>query len=287
MDINRLIQSNQRLIQLNQSNESVTPLMHILNIINSPIIISNPNNILNRSFEEQEIQKHPTEKNFIDSLEKIEFNEDQKEIYCGICLDNFKNDDKAYILPCKDQNHYFHVGENKESCGGILPWLQENNTCPVCRECFPEEKEINDDNSSEEDISDTDILDESIPIPNENFDEEFYDIDEENEDNEQEDNDDDTETISDDEYNLINEFLSGINNISENEEETTETEDEEEDPETMIENLLNQLMESNRNQNNVRIMPRVPLIQILNTVQQEMDEDYQLQQAIQRSITER
>ena len=104
MDINRLIQPNERLIQLNQSNEPVTPLMRILNIINSPIIISNPNNILNRSFEEQEIQKHPTEKNFIDSLEKIEFNEDQKEIYCGICLDNFKNGDKAYILPCKDKN---------------------------------------------------------------------------------------------------------------------------------------------------------------------------------------
>ena len=153
MDINRLIQPN----------ESLTPLMNILNIINSPIIISNPNNILNRSFQEQEFQKHPTEKNFINSLETIEFNEDQKEIYCGICLDNFKNGDKAYILPCKDQKHYFHIGENKESCGGILPWLEENNTCPVCRENFPEEK-VNEDISVEEDYS------EDIPVPNGNFD---------------------------------------------------------------------------------------------------------------------
>ena len=40
MDINRL----------NNLNGSLTPLMSILNIINSPIIISNPNNILNRSW---------------------------------------------------------------------------------------------------------------------------------------------------------------------------------------------------------------------------------------------
>ena len=149
MDINRLIQSS----------ESISPIMNILNIINSPIIISNTDNILNRSFQEQEIQKHPTEKKFINSLEKIKFNEDQKEIYCGICLDNFKNGDKAYILPCKDKKHYFHVGENKESCGGILPWLEENNTCPVCRETFPEDN--SEDNSDNE-----------IPIPDENFDDE-------------------------------------------------------------------------------------------------------------------
>ena len=249
MDINRLIQPN----------ESLTPLMNILNIINSPIIISNPNNILNRSFQEQEFQKHPTEKNFINSLETIEFNEDQKEIYCGICLDNFKNGDKAYILPCKDQKHYFHIGENKESCGGILPWLEENNTCPVCRESFPEEK-VNEDISVEEDYS------EDIPVPNGNFDTENND----NDFNEEEEN------------NLISEFLSGITNIDEGGEEEYL-----ENPETMIENFINQLMGSTENQQDIRIIPSNPLIQILNNVQQEMNEDYQLQQAIQRSITER
>ena len=249
MDINRLIQPN----------ESLTPLMNILNIINSPIIISNPNNILNRSFQEQEFQKHPTEKNFINSLETIEFNEDQKEIYCGICLDNFKNGDKAYILPCKDQKHYFHVGENKESCGGILPWLEENNTCPVCRENFPEEK-VNEDISVEEDYS------EDIPVPNGNF------------DTENNDNDLNVE----EENNLISEFLSGITNIDEDGEE-----EDVENPETMIENFINQLMGSTENQQDIRIISSNPLIQILNNVQQEMNEDYQLQQAIQRSITER
>jgi hypothetical protein len=257
MDINRLIQSN----------SSITPLMNILNIINSPIIISNPNNILNRSFQEQEIQKHPTEKNFIDSLEIVEFDEDQKEIYCGICLDNFKNGDKAYILPCKDQKHYFHIGENKESCGGILPWLEENNTCPVCRETFPEEKDedILEEDYSDEDYSDEDYSDD-IPVPNGNFDTENND----NDLNEEEEN------------NLISEFLSGITNIDEDGEE-----EDVENPETMIENFINQLMGSTENQQDIRIISSNPLIQILNNVQQEMNEDYQLQQAIQRSITER
>ena len=43
-------------------------------------------------------------------------------------------------LPCKDK-HYFHI--KKEECGGIYPWLKENNTCPLCRHKFPsEEKKI-------------------------------------------------------------------------------------------------------------------------------------------------
>ena len=153
MDINRITY-----------NGSFSPLMNILNIINSPIIISN-SNILDVSFQEQEIQKHPTEKNFINSLEVVEFKEDQKEIYCGICLNNFRNGDKAYILPCKDQKHYFHVGENTEDCCGILPWLEENNTCPICRESFPKEKDI--DEIEEHNANN---LNEDIPVPNENFD---------------------------------------------------------------------------------------------------------------------
>lgn len=254
--------------RLNNLNGSLTPLMSILNIINSPIIISNPNNILNRSFQEQEVQKHPTEKNFINSLETIEFNEDQKEIYCGICLDNFKNGDKAYILPCKDQKHYFHVGENKESCGGILPWLEENNTCPVCRETFPEA--ISEDNSSQEhnssqedNPSQEDNSDDEIPIPDENFDGQNHDDDEEN--------------------NLMSQFLSGI---TEEEEEGVDEEEDVENPELMIQNFINQIMGSNEHQPNI-IIPSNPLIQIINNVQQEIDEDFQLQQAIQRSIIER
>ena len=101
---------------------------------------------MNRSFEDQGGATHPTEKNFIENLKHIVFNEDQKEISCGICLETFKKDDKAIMLPCKDNSHYFHFGEDKEICEGILPWLKDNNTCPICRDTFPEE---NDEKSSD------------------------------------------------------------------------------------------------------------------------------------------
>jgi len=128
-------------MEINSDNdmENYLPLINILNILRTPIII-NGSNIFERSFNDQGIVTHPTDKNFIKNLKEIQFNEDQKEISCGICLDSFKNGDKAFILPCKDNSHYFHIGEKEDECGGILPWLKENNTCPICRDNFPEEE---------------------------------------------------------------------------------------------------------------------------------------------------
>ena len=59
--------------------------------------------------------------------------------------------EKVIKLPCKDP-HYFHFESSEDECGGILPWLKDNNSCPICREEFPEEPNDN------------------IPVPNENFD---------------------------------------------------------------------------------------------------------------------
>lgn len=42
---------------------------------------------------------------------------------CGICLQKFKLHDDTKRMPCK---HLFH-----DLC--LLPWLQKNNTCPLCR----------------------------------------------------------------------------------------------------------------------------------------------------------
>ena len=55
-----------------------------------------------------------------------------KDITCSICLNTFENGDKVHKLSC---NHYFH--SDCETCPGIIPWLQKNNTCPVCRTEFP------------------------------------------------------------------------------------------------------------------------------------------------------
>ena len=48
--------------------------------------------------------------------------------------------EKVLKLPCQDP-HYYHFESDKELCEGILPWLKDNNSCPICREEFPEEED--------------------------------------------------------------------------------------------------------------------------------------------------
>ena len=68
-----------------------------------------------------------------------EFIKNKKQ--CSICLDEFKLGDKYIRLPCSEEgneseeNHVFHSGN--EVCSGIKPWLERNNTCPMCRKEFP------------------------------------------------------------------------------------------------------------------------------------------------------
>lgn len=42
---------------------------------------------------------------------------------CTVCQEDFKIGEKVKELPCE---HYFH-----DDC--ISPWLQSQNTCPMCR----------------------------------------------------------------------------------------------------------------------------------------------------------
>jgi len=70
------------------------------------------------------------------------FNE-KKE--CSICMESFKLGDKYIELPCSSfssgQNHMFHSG--MDGCSGIKPWLERNNTCPLCRTEFPKSEPSN------------------------------------------------------------------------------------------------------------------------------------------------
>lgn len=61
----------------------------------------------------------------------------EKCITCSICLENYKDDDKIRVLPCK---HGFHP-----DC--IDPWLEQYNyKCPLCRnETSGEKKAVTDD----------------------------------------------------------------------------------------------------------------------------------------------
>lgn len=124
-----------------------------VNLIN---MLNQHSNILDRSFNDQGGCSKPCSASFVDKLEKVIItNEDvDNELCCAICQDKFKMGERAIRLPCKDP-HFFHCETSEDVCGGILPWLKDNNSCPICREQFPEEE------------SDTDT---TIPIPDESFD---------------------------------------------------------------------------------------------------------------------
>ena len=119
------------------NNVNIINLMNILNILDNGI---NNNNILNRSFNDQGGAKKSCSVSFINELKQVEItNEDvDNKLCCAICQDNFKMGEKVLKLPCQDP-HYYHFESEAEVCEGILPWLKDNNSCPICREEFPEE----------------------------------------------------------------------------------------------------------------------------------------------------
>jgi len=102
---------------------------------------NNNNNILNRSFNDQGGAKKHCSASFVNELKQVEItNEDvDNKLCCAICQDNFKMGEKVLKLPCQDP-HYYHFESEAEICEGILPWLKDNNSCPICREEFPEEQ---------------------------------------------------------------------------------------------------------------------------------------------------
>ena len=118
-----------------ENNQHNINIINFLNLLNN----NNNNNILNRSFNDQGGAKKHCSASFVNELKQVVItNEDVDKLCCAICQDNFKMGEKVLKLPCQDP-HYYHFESDKEVCEGILPWLKDNNSCPICREEFPEE----------------------------------------------------------------------------------------------------------------------------------------------------
>ena len=133
----------------------VPPETFIQVMVNTPAILNNIN-ILDQSFREQEDITKPMCHDFKSKLERITINQAniEDELSCSVCQEKFKLGENAIILPCKEQKHYFHA-DNTEDCNGIMPWFEENNTCPVCRCDFPVQRNTE---STEEQIN-------PLPVP--------------------------------------------------------------------------------------------------------------------------
>jgi len=148
---------------------------NLLNMLNHLV----NHEILDRSFQEEKpVIKH-TSASFIESLQKITITEDNTELSCAICQDSFKLGENVIKLPCSDnQTHYYHYDTDAEICEGILPWLKNNNTCPVCRTEFPfdepedntentgnnNEENANEENANEENANEENANEENNPM---------------------------------------------------------------------------------------------------------------------------
>mgnify|MGYP000383283328 CR=1 FL=1 len=119
-------------------NQPLPRIRIIPNILFTNLIINDATDIMNRSFEETKDIVKPMCKEFKEGLKKIIIDEED-DLSCAICQDKFKTGENVIELPCKGGCHFFHFEE--EECPGIYPWMEVNNSCPVCRCEFPMEPE--------------------------------------------------------------------------------------------------------------------------------------------------
>jgi len=148
----------------NDDNLQNHPLIRLMMRSIQMIPVQNENDILQTTFDEQNVKIIPTCNKFVDSLNEMYITQEDVDngLSCSICQDSFKLNDKVIELPCEPQKHYFHI--KNDNCDGVLPWLSENNTCPMCRFEFPKSTE---ENHGEENIIQNDEPQlEPPPLPN-------------------------------------------------------------------------------------------------------------------------
>jgi hypothetical protein len=120
----------------------IPPIIRINNNIFSIFNSNIGNNFTNASMNPE--SNNGVSEEFKNNLEEVIVDEEfiSKEKQCSICLEEFKLGEKYIKLPCQtekeDEKHIFHSGN--DTCSGIKPWLERNNTCPMCRTEFPKDE---------------------------------------------------------------------------------------------------------------------------------------------------
>ena len=101
----------------NSSNRMFIPISNLNNI----------NSLFEQIFSRARHHEHPTSQQILDALPETQIDDasklDSEKKNCVICLEDFKNGDRATILPCI---HLFHT-----NC--IKNWLKTQDCCPICK----------------------------------------------------------------------------------------------------------------------------------------------------------
>ena len=140
------------------------PLIRLMMRSIQMIPTQNENDILQTTFDEQSLKTIPTCNKFVDGLNEMYITQEDVEngLSCSICQEGFELNDKVIELPCEPQKHYFHI--KNDNCDGVLPWLTQNNTCPMCRFEFPKSTEENNETNETNDETEPQL--EPPPLPN-------------------------------------------------------------------------------------------------------------------------
>ena len=132
--------------EMNSENIEHHPLFRM--IMRSVTMIPSTN-VEQMSFNQQIKRDTPCTDEFIEELETMQIVQEDIDdnLSCAICQEEFKLDENVKELPCGEKKHYFHF--EHEECPGVIPWLQKNNNCPVCRCEFPKKEEEETTNTEE------------------------------------------------------------------------------------------------------------------------------------------
>jgi hypothetical protein len=105
-------------------------LFDMLNYIVHELLLEH---LIDLSFRNQPSESTPTSKDTIDSLKCYKC--EKSDLMCCICQDTIDMDTNTIELPC---GHTFHGSDCV--CPGLMPWLLENNTCPMCKFKLPSDE---------------------------------------------------------------------------------------------------------------------------------------------------
>ena len=122
--------------------------------------LNNYRNVMNNSFQDQNVYKKIISEKGLSEIDYIKYNKDFKEqTFCPIIQKKFKENIIVAKLPC---NHIFEPS-------GILFWLKnKNSSCPVCRHQM-DYIEVNIDNVNNVDISNVNDINNNYWNSNNNY----------------------------------------------------------------------------------------------------------------------